>query len=678
MAELTMGIRDQVRSREDADKAPAGDLPRDPDQDLAEDFAQDPDTPAWAASLLIHVVVLLSLALFGVGEPPKPVRSVTVIEAPQVAEDEPEPLLEPREIVVSEDPAETAGAASDQSDEVAQSLAPDLADISVVPVEAEPDMISDIKLDPLDVLPTAQSLDLTVAVKGAVGVGTTGAAGAVDQLTAEIAASLEQRPTVVCWVFDQSVSLSAQRRQIAERLDRVFEELGAHRGDRSRADMTNMVVSFGQDISVVTRKPIANVDDVAKAIEAIPVDESGIEMTFHAIRKTAEAARIFRTSSPRKNVMIIVFTDEVGNDTDIADETAAYCRGLGIPVSVVGVPAPFGIREVRMKYVEFDPRYAQEENWALIEQGPETLYPESVRVRTGNLADDAIDSGFGPFSLSKLCAETGGIYFRVHANSGVRGRVTNAQTAPMASQLRYFFDPEVMRAYQPEYVSAAKLDQQLAKNRAKRSLVEAAMMSELRPMESPTLVFPRRDEGSLKNLLGEAQKDAAKLQPKIDALYETLKAGLADREEIREKRWQAGYDLALGRVLAVKVRTDAYNLMLAQASLGMNFKKPESDTWQLVPSDAVTVGSATEKLAKQARDLLTGVIENHPGTPWAHLATEELRMPLGYEWTETRTGVNDVKPMPGRGNNNNQPRPRQDDKKKAIGPPKPSRDLKRL
>jgi hypothetical protein len=53
-------------------------------------------------------------------------------------------------------------------------------------------------------------------------------------------------------------------------------------------------------------------------------------------------------------------------------------------------------------------------------------------------------------------------------------------------------------------------------------------------------------------------------------------------------------------------------------------------------------------------------------------------MPLGYEWTETRTGVNDVKPMPGRGNNNNQPRPRQDDKKKAIGPPKPSRDLKRL
>ncbi len=669
-----MGVIDRLRADDGEGQAPGA------AEDLPQDFARDPDAAAWAASLLIHVVVLLALALSGVGEPPTSVRNPTVIEAPQVAEDEPEPLLEPREIVVAEDPAEIAGAASDQSDEVAQALAPDLGDLSVVPVEAEPEMLADIKVEPLDVLPTAQSLDMTVIVKGAVGVGATGAAGAVDQLTAEIAASLEQRPTVVCWVFDQSVSLSAQRRQIAERLDRVFEELGAHRGGGNRAGLTNMVVAFGQTVSMVTRKPTAEVDEVAKAIESIPVDDSGIEMTFHAIRKTAEAARIYRTSSPRKNVMIIVFSDEVGNDSEIADETAAYCRGLGIPVSVVGVPAPFGIREVRMKYVEFDPRYAQEEHWAVIEQGPETLYPESVRVRSGSLADEAIDSGFGPFSLSKLCAETGGIYFRVHANSAARGRVSSEQIAPMASQLRYFFDPEVMRAYQPEYLSAAKLDQQLVRNKAKRSLVEAAKISELRPMESPRTTFPRRDEGTLKNLLGEAQKDAAKLQPKIDALYETLKAGLPDRGEVREKRWQAGYDLALGRVLAVKVRTDAYNLMLAQASLGMNFKKPESDTWQLVSSDAVTVGSATEKLAKQARELLAGVVENHPGTPWAHLAAEELKLPLGYEWTEIRTGVNDVKPMAGNvnNNNNNPPRPRQDDKKKSLGPPKPRRDLKRL
>ena len=640
-----------------------------------EDGPLDGDAPAWAMSLAIHVVVLLGLALSGLAEPPKAVRNVTVIEAPLAAEEEVQ--LVPQEITVSDERQETDGAESEQSDTVAQALAPTLSEISVVSVEAEPDLASDITLQVVDDLPTAQEIDTTVTGKGSVGVGTTGAAGAVDHLTAEIAASLTQRPTVVCWVFDQSVSLSAQRRQIADRLDRVFDELGANRSSARRPDLTNMVVGFGESVSLVTPKPTDEVEQVVKAIESIPVDPSGSENTFTAIRRTAEAARIFRTSSPKKNVMIVVFTDEVGNDQDKADDTTKYCVTLGIPVYVVGVPAPFGLAEVRMKYVEFDPKYEQDEQWVVIEQGPETLYPEVVRVRSGRYADDAIDSGFGPFSLSKICADTGGIYFRVHANSNARGRVTNEMTAPMAAQLRYFFDADVMRAYQPDYVSQAKLKQELAENRAKQVLVEAARKTVIEPMESPEMTFPRKDEGALKNLLGEAQKTAARLQPKIDALYELLKSGQSDRERIREKRWQAGYDLALGRVLAVKVRTDAYNLMLAQASLGMTFKNPKSDTWKLVPSDVVKVGSATEKLAKQADELLNRVVNDHPGTPWALLAAEELRMPLGYEWTETFTDVNGEKRMQGN-NNPNMPNARADDKKKMLGPPKLKRDPTRL
>ena len=125
----------------------------------------------------------------------------------------------------------------------------------------------------------------------------------------------------------------------------------------------------------------------------------------------------------RWEVPKFVFTDEVGNDQNQADLTASYCSKLGIPVYVVGVPAPFGQQKVKIKYVEFDPKYASDVQWAVIEQGPETLYPEVVRVRSGNAADEAIDSGFGPFSLSKLCAATGGIYFCVHANRNATGRV---------------------------------------------------------------------------------------------------------------------------------------------------------------------------------------------------------------------------------------------------------------
>jgi hypothetical protein len=599
-----------------------------------------------------------------------------VIEAPVAVEEE--IVLEPQEIAVSEEPREKIGADSEKGDEAAQAIAPIFAPVSVVSVEVQDELVSDVEIPPVDEIPTAEVRDATVVVKGSRGVGTTGAAGAVDHLTAEIEASLARGPTVVCWVFDRSVSLSAQRDQIADRMGRVFEQLGEIRAVAARPDLENMVVAFGEGVSIVTKHPTDDVHEVVKAIRSIPVDDSGVEMTFLAIRKTAEMAKQFRQGAGGRNVMIVVFTDEVGNDAGTVDETSKLCQGLGFPVYVVGVPAPFGMAKVQMKYVEFDPTYSQGEQWVEIEQGPETLYPEVVRVRSGRLADDAIDSGYGPYALSRLCAETGGIYFRVHANSAARGRVTNEGTAPLSSRLRYFFDPEVMRQYQPDYASPQKLAKEITANRAKRALVEAAGMYEVPQMVLPETIFPRKSDGEFVALLGEAQEAAASLQPKIDALYAMLKTGLPDRERLREKRWQAGYDLALGRVLAAKVRTDAYNKTLAKAKQGLKFQNPKSDTWILEPSLEVDVDSATGKLAEQANALLEGVLRQHPGTPWALLAAEELRMPLGYRWVEARTGVNDPPPMNGNGNGNNRPSARPDDQKRMLPPPKPSRDFKKL
>ncbi|MFO0424224.1 MAG: hypothetical protein ACK52C_11280 [Planctomycetia bacterium] len=196
-------------------------------------------------------------------------------------------------------------------------------------------------------------------------------------------------------------------------------------------------------------------------------------------------------------------------------------------------------------------------------------------------------------------------------------------------------------------------------------------------MVLPETTFPRKSDGEFVALLGEAQKTAASLQPKIDTLYETLRAGLPDRERLREKRWQAGYDLALGRVLAAKVRTDAYNKTLAKAKFGMKFQNPKSDTWVLEPSDDVAVDAALGKLATQANELLEGVLRQHAGTPWALLAAEELRIPLGYQWVEATTGVNDP-PAMNRNGNNNMPAPPPDDQRRMLAPPKPSRDFKKL
>jgi hypothetical protein len=634
----------------------------------------DGDTPAWAVSLVIHVAVLVTLAVAGLSTVAPAPKPITVIETP--VEEEQDILEIPREVTLDQLVEVDPGSQSENGFESVESLAQEVSDVSVVAVEM-PDLVSDdMTIEPIDVVSTGLNYNENLTVKGTSGVGETGASGAVDRLTLEIAASLEQRSTVVCWVFDQSVSLSGQRKEIASRLERVFDELGLTSTAQANT-LFNLVYAYGKQVTPVIDKPTDDVSEVVSAINRIPVDESGMENTFTAIAEAAKKAKQVRLSgADRRNVMIITFTDEVGNDQQYADAVATFCRAQAMRVFVVGVPAPFGRREVRMKFVEFDPKYAADEQWAVVEQGPESLYPEFVDVRPKNSPDEPIDSGFGPFSLSKLCAETGGIYFAVHANRGVRGRVSDSATAAMSSQLRYFFDSKVMRDYRPDYLPHAQIDKMLAANKAKASLVEAAKAAQLSPMDAPTMRFPREDDGKLALLLGEAQKKAAVLEPKIDQLYGMLAAGLPDRAKIasEEKRWQAGFDLAFGRVLALKVRTNAYNIMLAQAKSGMKFKNPKNDTWILNPSDDVSqVGSQTERLAKQADEVLRRVVAEHPGTPWAQMAAEELRNPLGYSWEETYTGVNAPKPGNGNGNPN-----QSDDKKRMLAPPQPKRDLKKI
>jgi hypothetical protein len=120
--------------------------------------------------------------------------------------------------------------------------------------------------------------------------------------------------------------------------------------------------------------------------------------------------------------------------------------------------------------------------------------------------------------------------------------------------------------------------------------------------------------------------------------------------------------------------------MLAKAKRGMTFAKPESNTWNLRPSDKVTVDSKLEKEAKLAKELLQSVVEKHTGTPWGILAGRELDNPISWEWVESTTDLN----PPARNNNRNPPPPPntppmpEDDKAKMLKPPPPKRAIKKV
>ena len=275
------------------------------------------------------------------------------------------------------------------------------------------------------------------------------------------------------------------------------------------------------------------------------------------------------------------------------EASISSCRKLAIPVYVIGVPAPFGREHSLVKYVDPDPKYDQSPQWAQVDQGPETFLPERVQVGfTANFeAEPVIDSGFGPYALTRLCYETGGIYFTVHPNRNVSRKVNRGEIDPYASDLKYFFDPVAMARYRPDYLSPKDHMNMVKTSLLRQALVTAAQMKPASGLSRPKTRFVRMSEPQLVGELTSAQQDAAKLEPTLVRMAQTLNPGMKVRDEEESLRWKAGFDLAMGRVLAQKVRTETYNAMLAKAKRGMPFTDQKNNTWLLAPSEEITVGS---------------------------------------------------------------------------------------
>ncbi len=443
----------------------------------------DGDSSAFFASLLFHMVMLIVLGLVPfVFENPN--VSLT-LAAPLKEEIEEPDLMLPKEFASSPLVAEEIGANSVGDVGMAMSLAQIVSEVSVVPsptdLPVEP--TGEIEINNEISLATGLNFSKNLTVKGATGQGVTGAMGAIDRLTEEILRSLEERKTLVVWLFDQSPSLSRERAAINDRFDRIYEELGVIEASGNPAfskhedkPLLTTVMAFGQEVKLMTKQPTDNLQEIKAAVAAIPEDESGIEKIFSSVYLAAERFKSFRIRDPVKNepgrnVMLIAFTDERGDDLEGLETTVSMCRRYAIPVYVVGVPAPFGQEETYVKWVDPDPNFDQTAQWGRVNQGPETLFPERIKLGFGETEDagpDPMDSGFGPFALTRMCYETGGIYFAVHPSRNVNRQVTRDETPALTAHLKYFFDPQIMRRYRPDYVPAEEYLKRAETNRVER------------------------------------------------------------------------------------------------------------------------------------------------------------------------------------------------------------------
>jgi hypothetical protein len=457
---------------------------------------------------------------------------------------------------------------------------------------------------------------------------------AVERVIADIRQSAELRKTLVVWLIDRSASIGPQRQEFLRRIEPIYRELGKA-GTKNPLRMA--VVSFAQEVQFPLEQPTADGSEFRRALESIEEDASGRELTFEAILQAARKYQALRAEQGGY-LMLVVVSDEAGDDANRVDEAVALVRQHAIPVHVIGVPAPFGQQVGPAQRLAEGPATADKNAPSLVRQGPESCSVERIDVAfpgEGFMSEsEAMDSGFGPFALSRLCLESGGSYFACHDFGVTGGSRWIRSTWGGRTVARHVFDPLKMRRYAPDYVSDADYRQILAGNKACMALHEASKLPHLEVLVSPTTDFPKRDEASFKRLLDAAQRDAAKFEPKLLRLYEALKAGEADRAKLTSPRWQAGYDLAMGRMLAARVRTEGYNAMLAKIKTGGSFTQPGSTAWVLQESDTIGAGSMYEKLLEQARMYLTRVKNDHPGTPWAVLAERELETKLGWEWVE--------------------------------------------
>lgn len=577
--------------------------------------------PAWGVSLLVHICLLFVIAMITMPAMILPEISLTSSIEPEVVRPEVYELsTEPTEKLGSLSTlnvqGESAAVAQDQGVdnhvEQLERIQEDIVDPRIADLESIAAPNEAAIMEPIDLMGTTEQAG--------------GTEGAVDRITLEIAASLRQRKTLPVWLFDESLSLESRRNAITKRFDSIYRQLGLMDDLDTRDALKTGVIGYGEKIHVLIKEPTSDIQALTQAVSGIRNDESGKENVFAAV---AEAVKVYLPHKRRMqaNMMIIIVTDERGDDYQNLEEVVRRCSREGVKVYCIGNASIFGREKGFVRY-QWESEGETFDEFRPVDQGPETAMAEGLQLPfwTNTPRDlTQMSSGYGPYTLSRLTAETGGIFFIADDAVGDK------------------WDPQIMRQYTPDYRPQAAYMKQLQINPAKQALVAAAQQAITEDVPVPQRTFQANNDNILREQITEAQKPLAVLDYFLERTHALLEAGEKHRDKLDSDRWRASFDLAMGRILAMRVRAFGYNAVLAEMKTNpRQFKNPENNQWRLEPSDSINAGANVRRMNDKALEYLNRVIAEHPGTPWAYLAKVELRDPLGWEWVEGHMAIAQV------------------------------------
>jgi hypothetical protein len=485
------------------------------------------------------------------------------------------------------------------------------------------------RLSPVALLPTTPTRDLA----GGGGIGgdvtrETGSIGeALDQLAAEILRQLAQSKMTVVWLFDESGSMKDDQQAIKEKFDRVASELKLNLDEdrKSSGALNHVILGFGSRFDTILGKPTTDIDLIGRAIDRLPIDETGVENTMEAIQRVV--AEYGRLVTRERRLMIVLVTDESGDDGSQVEEARQMAVSKGVPIYVIGRQSLFGYDRAHLLYI--DP-VTKDHYWPAIKRGPETAAPECLQWDGLHERWDEQPSGFAPYELARLVKDTGGIYFLLPSEENMRVR-----------QREKAYSMKTLKEYVPDYRSRQEYLKQRQASELRTALVEI--------LEGTRGFGYRRhfpiDLGELEQaIVAEAPMVQERLKQLV-AIEARLRSLAKAREREPDRRWQAHYDLMLAQIVAYQIKAYEYlacfdeMASLARQGKLVPSKMPVKDQlvveWVLDHNPKPKAPpQETEKKRAEAERLLREVIARHPNTPWADLAQDELNRGFAVAWSE--------------------------------------------
>lgn len=590
---------------------------------------------AWLSSMILHAVglILLAISMLPVMLEPEPSELEVVLERPaeeltQLLEESLAPATEisfhapGSSLLPQGQNASISGFASQpvfdrQVSESVEAVKVHIGDVAVWNVKG-----SDLFVD----VPDAAPGDPQAVVDNY--------DQAFDRITQELVLMLLKGKVQVAWLFDQSESMKDDQKEIRDRVERVYQELGLVDAAKGDALMT-AVFSFGKKWQMHTRKPTNDLAQIREAINSVPLDDSGLEMLCDAVGQTCVALRSAAISGRRQLAMIVV-TDESGDQkSNVALLEAALqeahqtrCR-----IYVLGREAVFGYPFAHMRWR--NPNGGV--HWLPIDRGPETAFVEQLQTEGFRRRYDAHASGFGPYEQSRLCRETGGIFFML----------PSLETDLVRGEKRRY-ELEALRPYLPDL--AARDEYALERDASVLRSTLWKVITDLNPYDpAKAKVIDLRlhfsaDPAGFARQAQAAQEHARLYTTYLHEAERALDKLRKQRDREIHPRWRANYDLVFAQVLAYKVRVYEYGAYLAAFQKNpkqVPLKKDPNLTlahWDIRHRSQTVTGEKTQPYIDRSKELFALVMEEHAGTPWSARAQWELNRGFGIELREVYHG----------------------------------------